>query len=121
MSAVHTPFGAAGTAGERRRLAVASADGSAALTHEPEPTIALEHRGIEYVPPSERWGHPRALFWMWAGAIWNVEYVVYGALAVVVFGLSFAQAVVIILVGNISYLLTGLASLQGPVAGTTTF
>ena len=37
------------------------------------------------------------------------------------FGLSFAQAVVIILIGNLFYLLTGLASLQGPRAGTTTF
>ena len=51
---------------------------------------------------------------MWAGAVWNVEFVVYGALGVVVFGLSFAQAVVIILIGNLFYLLTGLASLQGP-------
>ena len=58
---------------------------------------------------------------MWAGAVWNVEFVVYGGLAVVVFGLSFAQAVVVILIGNLFYLLTGLASLQGPRAGTTTF
>jgi purine-cytosine permease-like protein len=35
-------------------------------------------------------------------AVWNVEYVVYGALAVVVFGLSFAQAVLVILLGNLS-------------------
>ena len=58
---------------------------------------------------------------MWAGAVWNVEFVVYGALAVVVFGLSFAQAVLVILIGNLFYFLTGLASLQGPEAGTTTF
>ena len=51
---------------------------------------------------------------MWAGAVWNVEFVVYGGLAVVVFGLSFAQAVVVIVIGNLFYLLTGLASLQGP-------
>src|SRR5260221_2689341 len=58
---------------------------------------------------------------MWAGGVWTVEFVVYGGLAVVVFGLSFAQAVVIILIGNLFYVLTGLASLQGPRAGTTTF
>lgn len=58
---------------------------------------------------------------MWAGAAWNVEFVVYGAIAVVVFGLSFFQAVVVILIGNLFYFLTGLASLQGPAAGTTTF
>ena len=73
------------------------------------------------MPQRERWGKPSGLFWMWAGAVWNVEFVVYGALAVVVFGLSFAQAVSIILIGNLFYLLTGLASLQGPQAGTTTF
>lgn len=38
-----------------------------------------------------------------------------------VFGLSFAQAVVVTLIGNLFYLLTGLASVQGPQAGTTTF
>ncbi|HXZ64708.1 MAG TPA: cytosine permease [Streptosporangiaceae bacterium] len=81
----------------------------------------IERRGIEHVPHGERWGKASSLFWMWAGAVWNVEFVVYGALAVVVFGLSFAQAVLIILVGNLTYFLTGLASLQGPQAGTTTF
>jgi NCS1 family nucleobase:cation symporter-1 len=85
------------------------------------PVIAVEHRGIEHVPLSSRWGKPSGLFWMWAGAVWNVEFVVYGGLAVVVFGLSFAQAVVVIIIGNLFYLLTGLASLQGPRAGTTTF
>jgi len=58
---------------------------------------------------------------MWAGAVWNVEYVYYGAIAVVFLGLSFAQAVTVVLLGNLSYVLTGLASVQGPRAGTTTF
>jgi NCS1 family nucleobase:cation symporter-1 len=87
-----------------------------------QPSITkLEQRGIEYVPPAARWGKPSGLFWMWAGAVWNVEFVVYGALGVVVFGLDFTQAVIMILVGNLFYLLTGLTSLQGPEAGTTTF
>ena len=87
-----------------------------------EPSLTtVEQRGIEYVPPGERWGGPSSLFWMWAGAVWNIEFVVYGALAMVVFGLSFAQAVIVILIGNLFYFLTGLASLQGPAAGTTTF
>ncbi len=83
--------------------------------------LSLERRGIEYVPESERWGTPASLFGMWAGAVWNVEFLVYGALAVAVFGLSFWQALLIIILGNLSYVLTGLASLQGPAAGTTTF
>lgn len=93
-----------------------------ALRAAEEPSItSIEQRGIEHVPADSRWGGPSGLFWMWAGAVWNVEFVVYGALAVVVFGLSFAQAVLVVLAGNLSYLLTGLASLQGPQAGTTTF
>jgi nucleobase:cation symporter-1, NCS1 family len=103
--------------------AAGAGDGRAAvLVAGAEPPITeVEQRGIEYIPPGGRWGKPSRLFWMWAGAVWNVEFVVYGGLAVVVFGLSFAQAVVIILIGNLFYVLTGLASLQGPRAGTTTF
>ncbi|HEX6857501.1 MAG TPA: cytosine permease [Streptosporangiaceae bacterium] len=71
--------------------------------------------------PGARWGRPASLFGLWAGAVANVEYLLYGCLAVLLFGLSFGQAVAIICVGNLSYLLTGLASLQGPQAGTTTF
>src|ERR1019366_4720044 len=51
----------------------------------------------------------------------GVEFVLYGALAVIVFGLSFAQALLVIVIGNLFYALTGLASLQGPRAGTTAF
>jgi nucleobase:cation symporter-1, NCS1 family len=81
----------------------------------------IERRGIEHIPQADRWGRPSGLFWMWAGAVWNVEFVYYGAIAVVFLDLSFAQAVLIILLGNLSYVLTGLASVQGPQAGTTTF
>ncbi len=87
-----------------------------------DPAItSIEQRGIEHVPQGSRWGGPSGLFWMWAGAVWNVEFLIYGCLAVIVFGLSFAQAVVIIVLGNASYVLTGLGSVQGPAAGTTTF
>ena len=82
---------------------------------------AFESRGIDYIPLAERRGHPRDLFWMWAGALFNVEYVVYGALLIVAFQLRFWQAAVVILVGNLSYLITGLGSLQGPRAGTAGF
>ena len=82
---------------------------------------AFESRGIDYIPLAERRGHPRDLFWMWAGALFNVEYVVYGTLLIVAFGLRFWQALIVILVGNLSYLITGLGSLQGPRAGTAGF
>src|SRR5258708_23474641 len=87
----------------------------------PPPATSIEVKGIQHITGGKRWGKPAALFWLWAGAVWNVEYVVYGTLLVVVFGLSFAQSVLVILLGNLFYLLTGFASLQGPAAGTTTF
>lgn len=81
----------------------------------------FEQRGIDYIPLAERRGKPGDLGWMWAGALFNVEYVVYGALLIVAFGLRFWQAALIILVGNLSYLINGLGSLQGPRAGTAAF
>jgi nucleobase:cation symporter-1, NCS1 family len=100
---------------------VTAASNSSRPAGPPPPITAIERRGIEYVPEGERWGQPGNLFWMWAGAIWNVEFLVYGVLGVVVFGLSLTQALLIILIGNLSYVLTGLASLQGPQGGTTCF
>ena len=78
----------------------------------------VEQRGIDLIPEDERPMRPANLFWLWAGAIWNVEFLVYGGL-IMSFGLSFGEAVVAIIVGNIFYVLLGLASLQGPETGTT--
>ena len=80
----------------------------------------VEHRGIDYIPEWDRWATPRDLFGMWAGASVQFEYLVYGAV-LMTFGFTFGQAVVLILVGNLSYLLLGVCSLQGPQAGTTAF
>ena len=85
-----------------------------------EQAFRVEQRGIEYVPEGERWATPRDLFGMWAGASVQFEYLVYGAV-LMTFGFTFGQAVLLILVGNLSYLLLGVCSLQGPEAGTTTF
>jgi nucleobase:cation symporter-1, NCS1 family len=107
---------------KQRGLQVATKDASGILSGGHEPSLTtVERRGIEHIPHGDRWGKPSGLFWMWAGGVWNVEFVVYGAIGVVIFGLDFAQAVVVVVLGNISYFLTGLASLQGPEAGTTVF
>ena len=50
----------------------------------------------------------------------QVEYFIYGAI-LMTFGLTFAQVVIIIVVGNLSYFLLGLCSLQGPNTGTAVF
>jgi NCS1 family nucleobase:cation symporter-1 len=80
----------------------------------------VEHRGIDYIPERDRWATPRDLFGMWLGASVQFEYLVYGAV-LMTFGFTFPQAVLLILVGNLSYLLLGVCSLQSPQAGTTTF
>lgn len=80
----------------------------------------IESRGIEHIPATERYGTPSHLGAMWAGVLFNVTNVVYGALVVSI-GLNFSQAVIVILIANSTWLLAGLASLAGPAAGTTAF
>ena len=80
----------------------------------------IEQRGIELIPDAERKMRPSGLFWLWSGAVFNVEYLFYGTL-IMTFGLSVSQGLAVILIGNVSYLLLGWASLQGPKTGTTTF
>jgi NCS1 family nucleobase:cation symporter-1 len=92
----------------------------AAATSEGYEAFTLEQRGIELIPENERPMKPAGLFWLWTGAIWNIEFVVYGAL-IVSFGLSYMQAVAAILVGNLVYAFLGFASLPGPETGTTAF
>ncbi|HEX4083258.1 MAG TPA: cytosine permease [Acidimicrobiales bacterium] len=80
----------------------------------------VEQRGIDFVPLTERWATPRNIGGMWAGASVQIEYFIYGAI-LMTFGFTFAQALSIIVIGNLSYFLLGLCSLQGPQAGTTVF
>ncbi len=80
----------------------------------------IEQHGIDYIPESERWATARNIGALWAGTSINVEYFIYGAL-LMGFGFSFWTAFSIIVLGNISYLLLGVASLQGPETGTTAF
>jgi NCS1 family nucleobase:cation symporter-1 len=99
---------------------VARASRQSGTVEEDYAAFKVEQRGIDLVPDDDRPMRPANLFWLWAGAIWNVEFLVYGGL-IMSFGLSFGQAVAAILLGNISYALLGLASLQGPDTGTTAF
>ena len=80
----------------------------------------LEQRGIDLIPESDRKMRPMGLFWLWSGAVWNVEFLFYGVL-ICTFGLSFPQAILAILIGNLAYMFLGFASLPGPLAGTTAF
>ncbi len=80
----------------------------------------IEQRGIDLIPDAERKMRPAGLFWLWAGAVFNVEFLFYGTL-IMTFGLTVAQAIAAIVIGNLFYTLLGWASLQGPKTGTTAF
>ncbi len=80
----------------------------------------IESHGIDHIPTTERWARPRDVGAMWAGASVQIEYFIYGAV-LMTFGFTFAQALSLIIIGNLSYFLLGLASLQAPQTGTTVF
>lgn len=80
----------------------------------------VETHGIDFIPLSERWAKPRDVGAMWAGASIQVEYFIYGAI-LMTFGFTFAQALSLIIIGNLSYFLLGICSLQGAKTGTTAF
>jgi nucleobase:cation symporter-1, NCS1 family len=80
----------------------------------------IEQRGIDLIPDAERKMKPSGLFWLWSGAVFNVEFLFYGVL-IMTFGLTVPQAIAAILIANVFYALLGFASLQGPKTGTTAF
>jgi len=91
-----------------------------AVLPEADQAFRIETHGIDHIPVSERWAKPRDVGMMWAGASVQIEYFIYGAV-LMTFGFTFAQALSIIIIGNISYFLLGLCSLQAPQTGTTVF
>ncbi|ABG95649.1 possible allantoin transporter, NCS1 family protein [Rhodococcus jostii RHA1] len=77
----------------------------------------VETHGIDFIPDSERHGRARDLFAVWAAP--NVSYlalVVGGAL--ILMGLSFWQALAVIVAGNLFSILTGIVAASGPASGT---
>jgi NCS1 family nucleobase:cation symporter-1 len=94
--------------------------GSASGAAQEYVAFKVEQHGIDLIPESERKMKPGGLFWLWAGGLFNVEYLFYGTL-IMTFGLSVWQAVLAIIVGNLTYGLFGWASTQGPKTGTTAF
>jgi purine-cytosine permease-like protein len=93
-----------------------------AVIHDPgsDEVFHVEQHGIDFIPESERWATPKDIFGMWAGASVQIEYFIYGAI-LMTFGLTFAQVLFVIVLGNLSYFLLGLCSLQGPNTGTAVF
>ncbi|MGW4099833.1 purine-cytosine permease family protein [Mycobacterium sp. NPDC004974] len=78
---------------------------------------ALEHRSIDYVPPSERHGKPWHLFTIWFSSNVQITGFVNGLLAVTI-GLNLDWAIGAILIGNlVGGLFMAYHSIQGPRLG----
>lgn len=78
----------------------------------------VEPLGIEHVPSEERHGKTSSIFTLWFGANVELATLTTGVAAVSLFGLSFAQAAVGLIIGNIlGALVLGLVSTFGPRLG----
>ncbi|MEU6122168.1 cytosine permease [Streptomyces sp. NPDC047123] len=79
----------------------------------------VETHGIDPIPPADRHGSAKDLFWLWFGSNLTFTYVINGALAVS-FGLTFWQAVTVVVIGGLSFLVISAAGLSGVRTGTAT-
>jgi NCS1 family nucleobase:cation symporter-1 len=78
----------------------------------------VEPGGAEFIPLHERHGRPIQLFWTWTSPNLEFATVFVGVLAVALFGLSFWQSVLAILLGTAAGSLTqGVLSARGPEHG----
>jgi len=79
--------------------------------------VGVEAHGIDHIPTNERYGRARQLIGVWATSQANYVVIVVGG-ALVSMGLSFWQAVGVIVIGNLFAILTGFVSATGPASGT---
>ena len=81
--------------------------------------FAVEQHGIDFIPESSRNATAREIFFTWFGANVIFTYVVLGAI-VGSLGLQLWQSLLVVVLGNLLYVLVGLTSIAGPRAGTAT-
>jgi NCS1 nucleoside transporter family len=62
---------------------------------------AVEPGGVEFIPARDRHGSPLQLLWTWTSPNLEFATIYVGVLAVGIFGLSFWQAVLALLIGNV--------------------
>ncbi|WP_051942714.1 purine-cytosine permease family protein [Streptacidiphilus rugosus] len=77
----------------------------------------IEARGIDWIPPAERHGHPRELFWVWLAANITYLYFVLGG-TMILLGLSVWQSLAVVVAGNLLWLGVGALAVTGPTSGT---
>lgn len=79
---------------------------------------ALETRGIEPVPESERTGHPMQLFWVWFAANISILGLPLGVTLVAVQGMTVWQAAIVAVLGSVgSFAVVGVVSIAGRRGG----
>ena len=84
----------------------------------PDKPVEIEKVGIEHIPDGERHGSPGRIFTLWFAANLTIADYAIGVLTTVLFGFTVAQAVPILLVGNLlGGLFLGLAAAMGPSFG----
>jgi NCS1 family nucleobase:cation symporter-1 len=85
----------------------------------PAEALQIEQKGIERVAREERHGRPWSVFTLWLGANVEMATVVTGTLGMVLFGLSFWQAVLAYTLGTVlGALALAALSTAGPRLGT---
>jgi nucleobase:cation symporter-1, NCS1 family len=83
-----------------------------------ERVMTVEPGGAEFIPLHERHGRPLQLFWTWTSPNLEFATVFVGVLGVALFGLSFWQAVLAIVIGTAAGALAqGVLSARGPSYG----
>ncbi|MDO7267539.1 purine-cytosine permease family protein [Shouchella clausii] len=80
----------------------------------------MENKGKVFLNDEEKTGKPKDLFFIWFAANMGILGIVYGAL-IIGYGLSFTQSILIAILGPLSFLLVGYASLAGRDTGAITF
>jgi NCS1 nucleoside transporter family len=79
---------------------------------------AVEPGGVEFIPAGDRHGRPLQLLWTWTSPNLEFATIFVGILGVGVFGLSFWQAALALLIGNVlGSLSMGVLSARGPRHG----
>jgi len=82
--------------------------------------LKIEQRGLEPVPPADRRGHPRELFFIWAAALADFFSILAGALLVAVLGLGVWDAILVLVLGALSgAAFLGALSVTGVRSGVT--
>jgi NCS1 family nucleobase:cation symporter-1 len=79
----------------------------------------VELLGYDHIPESERHGHPRELFSVWAPAMVAPLYLLLGGILMTL-GMNLWQALLAMVVGYAAFALIGLQAVAGPRAGTPT-